>query len=371
MPFTDEDLVEAIYAGMASPELLQQALIIALERIGAHGGNFHIISKRDLRSVLFLGRGPNYTDANIDAYLGHWRHINIHRILMRSKAPIIGDGVFVCDEHIDRETLAKSAYLNEFYFPIGERWLAGAVAYDDADYEVSLVFNRGPDQTAFGLRERLLVAPALRHVRRAAVLALRMAQQNPPQTGFAESLARAEQAALLVDGRARVLWRNCSAQTLLEEQSVVMVRNERLEFSPASAGDQFKRLLQAALNRSFAATGAEALRLSSETRSFKVEALPANVPRGGIFGAEAAALVIVSEAKLDARIDLRLQRDFGLTKAEARLAVALAEGQSVEEIASASRRSKTTLRAQLREIFAKAGVTRQGALIAKIWRLGA
>jgi DNA-binding CsgD family transcriptional regulator len=371
MRFTDEDLVEAIYAGMASPELLQQALAIALERIGAHGGNFHIVAKSNLRSVLFLGRGPNYTETNIAAYLGHWRHINIHRALMRNRAAGIGDGVFVCNEHIDRETLETSAYLNEFYFPIGERWLAGAVAYDDAYYEVSLVFNRGPDRAAFADAERRFIAAALRHVRRAAALALRMSRHGPPHTGFADSLTSSDRAAFLVDANARLLWRNWSAQALLEQQCVVALRNERLELPQALDSAQFKRLLQAALNRSFAATGVETLSFFHETRSFKVEVLPASAPRGGVFGAEAAALVIMSEAKLAADVEQSLHRHFGLTKAEARLAIALAEGQSVEEIAAANRRSKTTLRAQLREIFAKTGVARQGALIAKIWRLGA
>ena len=87
------------------------------------------------------------------------------------RSALTPDGVFVCHEHMDDETVSTSAYLNEFYFPMGERWLAGAVAYDDADYEVSLAFNRSRGQAPFGPEERRLIASMLPHVRRAASLA--------------------------------------------------------------------------------------------------------------------------------------------------------------------------------------------------------
>jgi DNA-binding CsgD family transcriptional regulator len=54
---------------------------------------------------------------------------------------------------------------------------------------------------------------------------------------------------------------------------------------------------------------------------------------------------------------------FGLSPAEARLAVALHDGLSLTEIADRLTLSRETLRTQLRMVFDKTGTRRQGALI--------
>jgi DNA-binding CsgD family transcriptional regulator len=60
---------------------------------------------------------------------------------------------------------------------------------------------------------------------------------------------------------------------------------------------------------------------------------------------------------------------FGLTSAEARVTLRLAAGLSLHEIADDSGVSINTVRAQLRSIYAKTGVTKQSQLVATIWRI--
>lgn len=59
---------------------------------------------------------------------------------------------------------------------------------------------------------------------------------------------------------------------------------------------------------------------------------------------------------------------FGLTSAEARLAVQLAAGSNLDEIADRNGLQVSTLRAQLRSVYSKTGITRQFELVARIWR---
>jgi DNA-binding CsgD family transcriptional regulator len=59
---------------------------------------------------------------------------------------------------------------------------------------------------------------------------------------------------------------------------------------------------------------------------------------------------------------------FGLTRAEARLAAALAKGASLEDCTVRFGISKNTVRSQIRAIFDKTGASRQGDLIARILR---
>jgi DNA-binding CsgD family transcriptional regulator len=60
----------------------------------------------------------------------------------------------------------------------------------------------------------------------------------------------------------------------------------------------------------------------------------------------------------------RLRAEFGLTKAEARLALRLADGASLAGAAEAFDVKLTTIRSQLQQVFAKTGTSRQAELVA-------
>jgi DNA-binding CsgD family transcriptional regulator len=62
----------------------------------------------------------------------------------------------------------------------------------------------------------------------------------------------------------------------------------------------------------------------------------------------------------------RLRAEFGLTKAEARLALRLAEGSSLASAAQAFDVKLTTIRSQLQQVFAKTGTSRQSELVAML-----
>jgi DNA-binding CsgD family transcriptional regulator len=61
---------------------------------------------------------------------------------------------------------------------------------------------------------------------------------------------------------------------------------------------------------------------------------------------------------------VQLRSQFGLTKAEARLALSLAAGASLPSMAKAFDVKLTTVRSQLQQVFAKTGTSRQAELVA-------
>jgi len=65
----------------------------------------------------------------------------------------------------------------------------------------------------------------------------------------------------------------------------------------------------------------------------------------------------------------RLHRLFGLTQAESHITVQLANGASLDHIAQERGVSVDTVRAQVRSIFKKTGIHRQGELICAVGRL--
>ena len=67
---------------------------------------------------------------------------------------------------------------------------------------------------------------------------------------------------------------------------------------------------------------------------------------------------------------IRLRAEFGLTKAEARLASYLANGASLASMAQAFDVKLTTIRSQLQQVFAKTGTSRQAELVALLLSQG-
>ena len=77
-----------------------------------------------------------------------------------------------------------------------------------------------------------------------------------------------------------------------------------------------------------------------------------------------AALVLVVDPTRRARIDPGLAATgLGLTRMEGRVAVLLAEGRTVREIAAATGRRESTVRWHLRHICGKHGISRQAELV--------
>ena len=77
-----------------------------------------------------------------------------------------------------------------------------------------------------------------------------------------------------------------------------------------------------------------------------------------------AAIVLVVDPESRIRIDPDMVADaLGLTKMESRVAVLLAEGKIVCEIATAMGRKESTIRTHVKHIFAKHGLSRQADLV--------
>ncbi|MBL8553298.1 MAG: hypothetical protein JNL41_03395 [Phenylobacterium sp.] len=97
----------------------------------------------------------------------------------------------------------------------------------------------------------------------------------------------------------------------------------------------------------------------------------ARLPRGlHDTGQGAAAILILARQTRSASQVMELLREaYGLTTAEAEVAVALLAGRAMEEIASLRRVRVQTLRNQLKSIFARLGVSSQAQLVAKLSRI--
>lgn len=365
-----EQILDSLYGGIVDPEALEHALKLSKAQIGASGANLHVVSKDNLESLFFAGHGEGYTSESITAYLDHWQYVNAHRDAMRRAYQPGQDNVFLCHEHISADDWAKGAYFQNFFSAIGQRWLAGGIAWSGKHTEVSIAFSRTADAKPFGEDARRFLSILLPHIRRATRLALKLSAPGTKVTpGVNNVLTAARTPSFLVDAEQRLKWLNAAGADFLKTSGAVKDEEGRFILTKQEEQQTLSTLIASAVNKRLAETPPRMMRIEDRNGGIELEILPATVPAGALIDANALALVMTHSIGLPSSISEHLKRDYDLTDAESRIAVALAEGASIDEIAIGAELSPHTVKTHLRSVFFKTGVNRQSALAALIWKL--
>jgi DNA-binding CsgD family transcriptional regulator len=172
---------------------------------------------------------------------------------------------------------------------------------------------------------------------------------------------------ILVNGAGQILQTNASADHILAERDgLASDRNSLIAGSSAETARLRRVITQvASVDDRVERTPVGVLRI--ERPSLGPAMLLAVVPvRAGRRdeGVADLAVVFVSDGARAPEIPPEvIERMFGLTPAEARLLVALVNGQSLDDTAQIFGVSKNTLRNQLNQVFRKTGTTKQSELM--------
>ena len=170
---------------------------------------------------------------------------------------------------------------------------------------------------------------------------------------------------LYLDRRGRIVEANDRARALLRRGDGVSDRGGELRArSPADQARLARLVAQALPTAGVAVSGSMLLRRSAVVPPFVVHVKPV-VVRQPDFGAQrVAALVLITEPGRQSRIDPALVATaLELSPAESHVAVWLAEGQSVREMAEATGRTEATIHYHLHHIYQKRGLSRQADLV--------
>lgn len=146
--------------------------------------------------------------------------------------------------------------------------------------------------------------------------------------------------------------------------SLILVRNGRLMLRDRPADALLGQLMDASPSNKGRSISSIAVVGSGGTVSHIVHLVPACLaPSGLVTGIGWICLAVAIVPKTVPEPEL-LQRLFHLTPAEARVAHAVASGDTVNALADKLGLSRETIRAQLKTVFVKTGVRRQADLIA-------
>ncbi|HWA89007.1 MAG TPA: helix-turn-helix transcriptional regulator [Rhizomicrobium sp.] len=163
----------------------------------------------------------------------------------------------------------------------------------------------------------------------------------------------------------RIFHSNPAAEIVLKRADGLVARKGKLGAVHLASAKR----LEAAIARATASFGPAAAAAMVDRGEGEPAYLVTITPLSGRTGEPAALLLFRDPAAPDDSLTMRLRALFGLTDAEAAVAIGLAGGSALADIARHRGVRVATLRSQLKSIAAKTGCNRQSELVALLRRL--
>ena len=177
-----------------------------------------------------------------------------------------------------------------------------------------------------------------------------------------------------LDGRGRVLEANDRARSILRRGDGLSDRDGTLGARAAADQGRLEQLLAAALPDSDTppVAGSVLLRRSPVLPPFVVHVKPVSSPEPDYGAWHVAALVLIVEPGRQHRVDPQVvSSTLGLTPTETRVAVWLAEGRNVRDMARETGHTEGTIYWHLNQIYKKQSISGQVDLVRLVLSLAA
>lgn len=368
MPKEKNDrLIESLYESVLDPSLWPQALVELAGRFDATGGQFFVWDQNKDKWPFIAFGGLAMDD--VEVYEDYYGAIDPRREkVMRSP---VGEWM-LCHRYFDDHFAERSEFYQDFLLPGGTRYAAATRLIDGNGRSALIALVRPIGGLHFDeddLRRLLALTP---HLQRVARLHLKLAAESE-KAGLLESLVGTLADALVtVTADGKVHYCNSAAEArfrlphfpLAVKDGVLVAKDQnaaallRLRLLEATQG------IGGAISLASPRSPLEVVHLTLCPLSVRLKTMRHE--------SEPQALILMTDpSKPGLPASETLQVLFGLTGAEARLALALAAGKSLEEHAIESRIAMSTARTQLNNIFAKTGARRQAEVVSRILSLRA
>lgn len=350
-----EQVVHALYDGVLAAQAWHGSLRGLARATGAH--NFHLLLWAPGQPTPAHSMSWGVDERPEALYREHYGAIDPRRLLVAS----MGEGRWMaCHHHFDGRAVRRSEFYQDFLIPQGNRYLLGTRLMHHDGLDVYFGMHRAPGQAAFDEPTLRWMQHITGHFQRATRLWLDTEPLRARAALGAQALDAIELGVLAADATGHVVFANRCAQSLLREGRVLALRQGLLH---APAHDDAVRLATA-FHQARMTRRPSSLRVGIADGHCTLTVLPLarSTALSACLGAP-SLLVLVSHGRRRRVLTVQqLMQLFGLTPAEARLARAIAAGESLESYAAAAGVGLSTVKTQLRAVFDKTGTQRQAEL---------
>ncbi len=218
----------------------------------------------------------------------------------------------------------------------------------------------------WGSSEITLVKELLPYIRQFVRVRQALVRAEARHTTATALLENYRVGAIHLDRRGRILEVNDRARRILRRGGRLSDNNGVLCARAPEDQVRLARLMADALPSSGAVALSGSMRLGRSSRwpPFVVHVKPVDVPQPDYGAPHVAALVLIVEPGRQQRLDPGVvARTLGLTPAESQVAVSLAAGQSVREMAEATGHTTDAIYWHLKHIYKKRSISRQADLV--------
>jgi DNA-binding CsgD family transcriptional regulator/PAS domain-containing protein len=270
------------------------------------------------------------------------------------------------EDWMPKSQLVRSEYYGQFLRRVDAHsvLMVRLVAKGLRTTSVSLGRALGAEQ--FGTREIDLARQLQPHLIRAVELGKRLSDAKNLGEELAQFLDGSPHGLILLDADGKVRHVNRTGEGLIGQRDAIFVRAGRLRGATADTTLRLQALIAAAGSRDGVRRTGGSLALPSVSGRLPLSATiaPVGAERLALFQSGRSVMVCITDLETGVRLPAERLRDlFGLTPAEARVALALFEGATLKEAAECLSVSFYTVRWHLAQIFEKTGVSRQSEMM--------
>jgi DNA-binding CsgD family transcriptional regulator len=330
---------------------------LAAEKIGLLGHNF---DTRCGRIVYAAGFAETFRSSYAARYAAR-------NVWLASERPFAQKRVMTGDEVIPYWELTRSVFYEEWLRPQDCYHTIFGVVRRIAPELLVLAAHRPLHAPPFAAADKRIVGGILPHLERAIAVEARFMRQSSASAAVLELLGHLPEAAFLIDHKARLRASNPAGDELLARRDGLVLAQCTLACARAREHQALRRLIAAttATVGPRLPGGRLVVTRPSGRPPLLISVLAMAHPLLGAFGTpEPVAAVVTKDPERAAQFSAReLNALYSMTGAEARLALLIHHGLTLQDAAQTLHITKNTARTHMKAVYAKTGVHRQADLV--------
>ena len=377
-PMSEREAFDAILASLHETALdrahWSSATALIDDALGTHGSSMVFgdgDSEKDIRIVFAWSFVRGQRDRAVEREYLQTYYPRDERVPRLRRLP---DSrlVHITDLYTDEE-LKTSATYNEL-LPRARACNSINVRLDGPDgSRIVWIVNDPVDGNGWSSAQLNLIQRLLPHIRQCVRAQQALAGVGALGASMATLLDTTGLGIVQLDGRGRIVAANDRARDVIRTGEGLFDEDGFLHARSTEDDAQLQAVLARALPP-FGVQGAAGSTMVSRPSPLPPLALqvnPVGRPQTDLRVWPVAALVLVADPARRTRIDPAVAAEaLGLTGMESRVAVLLAEGMTVRDVAAAMGRGESTIRSHVKHMFAKHGLSRQADLVRLVLAVG-
>jgi DNA-binding CsgD family transcriptional regulator/PAS domain-containing protein len=368
------EFLDLIYGAALEPALWEPVMERYADAVGGDKGWLSVLNLLD-GSGGDGGMLARIDPAEMGRYVSYYADCNpLHRVedpgrFLAGWVPRI----LTDEDWMPKAELMRSEYYNDFLKPQDiHSAMMVRLAVRGAE-TATINITRPARRGGFGASDLELARSLHPHLIRAFGLGQKLAAGRAMTDGLGAVFDGSAHGLFLLDAEGRVRRLNRAAEAMLAGDRGLRLTGGRLAAVEATAGRTFAALVGRAASRDAGTRtgGSMALPCPASAAPLAVTVAPVRASGDGlVLGGGPVVIVCVTDTEAGVSLpEHKLREVFGLTPAEARLALALFEGASLTEAATALQISRFTAQNQLARVFEKTGANRQATLVKLMMRV--